>query len=272
MCCIQTLLLLAVLAAAAACRAAGPSASASNAVPSPAATPPAVTAPEADRATVLRQFLSRPIRGSRPFAAVTDYLAWLQQRPGTDTVTTDATPDPSGDWRITMTLTADDGRVVTAGCRYGAAGRFATTGLFWTDCVELAGLWTVLAPTSFGTMAEARPFLAPVAVFLPMPPPGSFAVERVTLPETTERAWSNPFVVGVIFTDAGGIEVTLLQQPAGLNGPVFPEYQTCSQGHWPAIRPCRSWASMGAYFLLHTTTGDAALLHAFETAIDPRRP
>ena len=238
-------------------------------VPSPQPTP--TSDDQGERAQFLARFLHQPIRGDRPFHTVAAYLDWLQRRPGTDSATADAVPEHDGGWRIIVTLRADDGQSVTAGCRAGLTTRFATTGVFWADCVAVTALWTAFAPARVATVAEVRPFLPPVPIFLPLVPPNSFTVLQVALPATPEQAWMNPFVFSVVFADAAGAQVTLTQQPAGLNTAIFPEYQTCVQGRWPSSGRCRAWGSMGAYFLLWSETASDDTLRAFEGAIDPRR-
>jgi hypothetical protein len=233
--------------------------------------PVAVTGGDSGRSQAVARFLSQRIAGDRPFHTVADYLTWLLGRPGTAGYAVDATPEADGGWRISVTLRAEDGRELTTGCRYGLETRFATTGVFWGDCGEMTGLWTAFAPSSFGSVAEALPFLPPVPVLLPETPPDSYQVVRVTLPAEGGEAGSNPFVFSVIFADDAGREVTLLQQPAGLNTAIFADWQACEAGRWSGPGICRSWASMGAYFLLQSETVTDDTLRQFERAIDPRR-
>ncbi|HLZ71383.1 MAG TPA: hypothetical protein VKV26_15895 [Dehalococcoidia bacterium] len=113
---------------------------------------------------------------------------------------------------------------------------------------------------------------------MPQSLPGGYGLARVTLP-TADLALSNLFVVTAVYSGTGS-SLTLEEQPAGLNGPVFADFSTCpaqrSQPIPGAALPiafgtvsaggqhplsCAAWADKAIWFFM---TGDPAT-----TPLDP---
>jgi hypothetical protein len=216
-------------------------------------------------------FLHHPIAGTRPFLDAAGYLDWLAHRPGTQSFTVHANQVDEG-WQITTTLQSDAGAQATAECSPDQIASFYQTGFLWSACPELAGLWTAFAPTSFGSLREASPYLprATVVIFEPSPVPPPYRLSRVTIPATSGEAARNFFVVSMTYTDDAGNEVVVVQQP-GVNTVVFPDWGSCSSNRWTQPGSCIAWPSMGAYFLIYSATAPEDTLHQFEHALDSRR-
>jgi hypothetical protein len=241
----------------------------------PAGSPPVpvsivgVTDPD----TAVQAFLTHPVTGDKPFRTVKEYLDWLGSRPGTRAVDIRAAPSGEHGWSMHVTVVAEDGREQEASCPFGTESPFNRTGVLWGACPELAGLWTVFAPTVFDSLAGAALYLprATVVVFLPNPPPGTFTLRRIELPAAGDEAARHPFVITAIYVDEAGTTVRLAQQTAGLNIGIFPAWQQCTFHGQRVSGACIAWASMSASFLLASDTASAEVLHQFERAIDPRR-
>lgn len=265
-----------VLMGAAACSSKQPAATVgeTTAVADLPATPPTAlatgTATIVDAAAMTARFLDAAFMGNPLNWRVRDYLAWLAGRPGSRSYDVAAQQTAGTIWMVTVTLTGDQNQQAVARCAVDAAAGFPSESL-WLACPQLIQLWTALAPATFDSLDEARPFIVPAPVFFPRSPVDSYQLTRITFPQGTQEVALSPFTFTAVFMDGSGAEVRLMQQPGGFGGVPFLGWQQCAAGTWSVTAHCLSWASMGSYFVLASDAASLDTLHAFEHAIDPRR-
>jgi hypothetical protein len=174
------------------------------------------------------------------------------------------------DWLVHVTVNGSSNAIV-ATCRFNEQSSFYVSGALWDDCPDIAGLWVAFAPTMFSSVAEARPYLPPIPVLVPQPPPTDYAITAVRLPSEPSEAARSPWVVTLVYENSQRETVFIEQQPAGLNARVFLDWATCQSEESLSGMPCYAWAGLGAYVLVRSAEADAQTLHEFEHAIDSRR-
>lgn len=218
-----------------------------------------------------QRFLQTHFVGERPFQDVAQYADWLVNKPGVAAVKIASTGTADGATLGHITIISGDGSQHTAECLAGGS----TTdprGILWQRCPQLAALWLVGSPPNFPSLQAARPYL-PYDVLMPPSLPGGYQLGEIALPAAGSAA-SNLFVVTGIYTASDGSRLTLEEQPAGLNGPVFTDFGTCPaqrsqpipDGTLPIVfgtvsagvqhpLSCAAWADKAIWFFM---TGDPA--------------
>ena len=213
-------------------------------------------------------FLHMPFVGQFPFRTVSWYVDWLANKPSSKRVAVSTTPQADGSTLGAISLESNNGGVWTGGCAFGGP-KADPRGLVWDRCPQLAALWNVGGPTSFASVQAARPFLPLFDVMLPASLPGGYQLTQVTLPGPSENVLDNLFVVSGIYGNATGTVLTVKEQPAGLNGPIFPDFSSCPAqrtqplphaaqpirfgtavaGSRPSVS-CAAWADKAIYFFV----------------------